>query len=58
MQEHPNATAMRRMMEAINQGDMTAMGEQLADDVEWHMIGASEACARQAGVERHDVRGR
>lgn len=42
MQEHPNATAMRRMMEAINQGDMTAMGEQLADDVEWHMIGASE----------------
>lgn len=30
------------MMEGINQGDMTAMGEQLADDVEWHMIGASE----------------
>jgi ketosteroid isomerase-like protein len=43
MSEHPNAALIRQMTEAMSRGDMTAASDALADDVEWHEIGRSEA---------------
>jgi len=43
MGEHPNATSVRHMMDAMNAGDMEAAAAALADDVEWHEIGRAEA---------------
>jgi len=34
---------VRRSIEALNSGDMRALVEALADDVEWHEIGRAEA---------------
>ena len=42
MEEHPNATAVRRAGEAMKRGDMQTMDAFLADDVIWHGIGRSE----------------
>ena len=43
MGEHPNVALVRRMIEAMNAGDMQASADALADDVEWHEIGRAEA---------------
>ncbi len=43
MGEHANAAVVRSLIEAMNRGDMQAAGDALADDVEWHEIGRSEA---------------
>jgi ketosteroid isomerase-like protein len=43
MGEHPNALVIRQMTDAMASGDMQAMADALADDVEWHEIGRSEA---------------
>jgi ketosteroid isomerase-like protein len=43
MGEHANATLVRRMFDAMSRGDMQAASDALADDVEWHEIGRSEA---------------
>ena len=43
MSEHANATLVRRMMVAMESGDMQAASDALADDVEWHEIGRAEA---------------
>lgn len=43
MGEHANATVVRRMIDAMNGGDMQAAAAALADDVEWHEIGRAEA---------------
>jgi len=43
MAEHPNAALVRRMIDAMNTGDMQAAADALADDVEWHEIGRAEA---------------
>jgi len=40
--EHPNATLIRRMNDAMMSGDMSAAAGFLADDVEWHEIGRDE----------------
>jgi ketosteroid isomerase-like protein len=40
--EHPNATAFRRVLDAMDSGDMQSAMEALADDVEWHEIGRAE----------------
>ena len=37
--EHPNATAVRKMGEALEKGDFQALDAALADDVVWHEIG-------------------
>jgi len=39
MSEHPNATRVRAMIDALNAGDNQAMADALADDVVWHEIG-------------------
>ena len=43
MGEHANATLVRQVIEAMSRGDMQAASGALADDVEWHEIGRSEA---------------
>jgi ketosteroid isomerase-like protein len=43
MGEHANVALVRRMIESLNHGDMQALVASLADDVEWHEIGRSEA---------------
>jgi uncharacterized protein len=43
MGEHANATLVRAMIDAMSRGDMQAASDALADDVEWHEIGRSEA---------------
>jgi ketosteroid isomerase-like protein len=40
--DHPNAALARRIAEAFNSGDTTAMADVIADDVEWHEIGRAE----------------
>lgn len=42
MDEHPNASVLRRALEALDSGDMQAGMDLLADDVEWHEIGRAE----------------
>lgn len=39
--EHPNATAVRKMGEAMQQGDMAAMDAAIDDDIVWHEIGGA-----------------
>ena len=43
MAEHPNATLVRAMTDAMDRGDMQAAADALSEDVEWHEIGRSEA---------------
>ncbi len=50
MSEHPNAALVRQMTEAMSRGDMQAASDALADDVEWHEIGRSEARHGKAGL--------
>jgi ketosteroid isomerase-like protein len=50
MDEHPNATAFRRAMDALSSGDMQAATDALADDVEWHEIGMAEPVRGKAAL--------
>jgi ketosteroid isomerase-like protein len=50
MSEHPNAALVRQMTDAMSRGDMQAASDALADDVEWHEIGRSEARHGKAGL--------
>ena len=50
MAEHPNAAAARRATDAMQQGDMQAMADFLADDVVWHMIGSTEPLRGKAAL--------
>ena len=42
MGEHPNATVVREMNEAMFGGDLEGAAGRLADDVVWHVIGRAE----------------
>jgi uncharacterized protein len=42
MAEHPNATVVREMNDAMFSGDMEGAASRLADDVVWHEIGRAE----------------
>lgn len=42
MAEHPNATIIRATLDAMNSGDNDAVAAHIADDVEWHEIGAGQ----------------
>jgi ketosteroid isomerase-like protein len=42
MGEHPNATVVREMTEAMFNGDREGAASRLADDVVWHIIGRAE----------------
>jgi ketosteroid isomerase-like protein len=50
MDEHPNATAVRRMMDAMNSGDLQTAADGVADDVEWHEIGLDEPIRGKAAL--------
>jgi ketosteroid isomerase-like protein len=39
MEEHPNVTAARDLLEAFNSFDLEQIKTGMADDVVWHMIG-------------------
>src|ERR1035437_9748946 len=43
MAEHPTATLIRAMIDAMNRGDMQGASDALAEDVEWHEIGRADA---------------
>jgi ketosteroid isomerase-like protein len=49
--EHPNATLVRRGLEAFNTGDMQSIDQFIADDVVWHQIGAETVRGKQAMAE-------
>lgn len=42
MGDHPDAARYRTLIASFNAGDMSALADSLADDVEWHFIGATE----------------
>lgn len=48
--EHPNATLVRVAVEKWGAGDMQAMSDMLADDIEWHEIGRPEAIHGKAAL--------
>jgi len=48
--EHPNITLVREAIEKWGTGDMQAMSNLLADDVEWHEIGRSEPIHGKAAL--------
>ncbi len=50
MGDHPHTDIYRRITEAIEQGDVAAFGEVLADDVVWHQIGAPTLHGKEAVV--------
>ena len=53
MADHPNAAKYRELSKAFDAGDIGAMSEYIADDVEWWSIGASEpARGKQALMEQ------
>jgi ketosteroid isomerase-like protein len=53
MADHPNAAIMRAATESVSAGDMQAMLDLIADDVEWYEIGRSEPTrGKQALAER------
>ena len=53
MADHPHAALVRRATDAMNAGDMQAMADLMADDVEWHEIGATEPVrGKQALADR------
>ena len=42
MADHPNTAIYRGFVEAFNAGDIEALSEYIADDVEWWYIGGKE----------------
>ena len=50
MTDHPNAARYRQMQDAMNAGDMSAMADAIADDIEWHEIGAAEPVRGKAAL--------
>jgi hypothetical protein len=48
--EHPNAALVRQYIETFTSNDPEAAGDFLADDVEWHEIGRSEAIHGKAAL--------
>jgi ketosteroid isomerase-like protein len=42
MAEHPNAAKYREVTEAFNAGNIDAMADYVADDIEWWYIGGAE----------------
>jgi uncharacterized protein len=42
MSEHPNATVVREMSEAMFSGDPQGAASHLSDDIVWHVIGRAD----------------
>ncbi len=53
MSDHPNAARYRQLTAALEAGDMASLADDIADDIEWWEIGASEPVrGKQALLER------
>lgn len=50
MAEHPNATIIRSMLDAMNEGRGEAAAAAIADDVVWHEIGNPEPVRGKAAL--------
>ena len=50
MDEHPNATVLRRLLDAFDNNDMQTLDSLMADDVEWHEIGRDEPIRGKAAL--------
>jgi len=50
MADHPNAAMVRKMLEALQNGDMQGMADGLTDDVIWHEIGNPEPVRGKAAL--------
>ena len=50
MADHPNAAMVRKMLEALQSGDMQGMADGLTDDVIWHEIGNPEPVRGKAAL--------
>lgn len=48
--DHPDATLVRRGLEAFNRGEVEVFGAMMADDVVWHQIGAPTVHGKQEMV--------
>ena len=57
MAEHPNATLVRSYLNMQEMTDIEAMAEMLADDVEWHEIGRTEAIHGKAALRERYMGG-
>jgi uncharacterized protein len=53
MAEHPNVATVREGLEASLSGDYERVAELMADDIEWHEIGSSEAIRGREAVIAH-----
>jgi ketosteroid isomerase-like protein len=51
MSEHPNATVVREMNEAMSLGHMEGAAAMVADDVVWHEIGVAEPVRGKAALQ-------
>ncbi len=53
MEEHPNVTMYREIMDAVNAGDFEKSLEATADDIEWWEIGSTEPIRGKANLIAH-----
>jgi len=62
MSEHPNATIVREMSEAMASGDMEGAASRVADDIVWHQIGSDPVrgkaalAASMGGLADYDIK--
>lgn len=50
MADHPYAAMIRKGLDALNRQDYDGFGDMIADDVVWHIIGASEPVRGKAAM--------
>ena len=48
---HPNEEILRKGYEAFNSGDMDAVRETFADDIQWHVAGTTELAGDYKGLD-------
>ena len=51
MDDHPNAQAVRRTLEAVQHGDLDAAFANMSDDIAWHVPGTNRFSGRFDGVQ-------
>lgn len=51
MGEHPNASLVREMWDAMERGDMSWLEAHVADDIVWHVGGNSRSAGTYRGKE-------
>ena len=50
MADHPNAAALRQMLDGFNNGDLEGLSDRLDDNVVWHEIGRAEPIRGKAAL--------